>query len=284
VTAIPAAHRLPHLTKRARGFVDGWNRLGSQTAFYIKALGLVWEAVVRYKVETLRLIANMSLGVGALAIIGGTVVIVTTLTMSTGGLVGIQLYRSLSDVGVQALSGFASAYINTRISSPLIADIGLAATIGAGATAQLGAMRINEEIDALEVMGIQTIAYLASTRVVAGVIVVVPLWCMAALSGFLATRILVIFVYGQPPGVYDHYFHTYLQPTDLIWSLLQVIASAVTIMLVHTYYGFNASGGPAGVGEAVGRAVRTSLIVAVAVTLAVAMAAYGVSGNFHLSG
>jgi phospholipid/cholesterol/gamma-HCH transport system permease protein len=284
VTAIPAAHRLPHLTKRVRGFVDGWNRLGSQTAFYVRALGLVWEAMVRYKVETLRLIANMSLGVGALAIIGGTVVIVTTLTMSTGGLVGIQLYRSLSDVGVQALSGFASAYINTRISSPLIADIGLAATIGAGATAQLGAMRINEEIDALEVMGIHTITYLASTRVVAGVIVVVPLWCMAALSGFLATRILVIFVYGQPPGVYDHYFHTYLQPTDLIWSLLQVIASAVTIMLVHTYYGFNASGGPAGVGEAVGRAVRTSLIVAVAVTLAVALAAYGVSGNFHLSG
>ncbi|WP_459953150.1 ABC transporter permease, partial [Mycobacterium avium] len=91
------------------------------------------QATARYKVETLRLIANMSLGVGALAIIGGTVVIVTTLTMSTGGLVGIQLYRSLSDVGVQALSGFASAYINTRISSPLIADIGLAATIGAGA-------------------------------------------------------------------------------------------------------------------------------------------------------
>ncbi|MGV0037280.1 ABC transporter permease [Mycobacterium paraffinicum] len=284
MTAIPAAHRLPRLAKGVRGFADGWNRLGSQTAFYVKALGLVWEAMARYKVETLRLIANMSLGVGALAIIGGTVVIVTTLTMSTGGLVGIQLYRSLSDVGVQALSGFASAYINTRISSPLIADIGLAATIGAGATAQLGAMRINEEIDALEVMGIRTIAYLASTRVLAGVVVVVPLWCMAALSGFLATRMLVIFIYGQPPGVYDHYFHTYLQPTDLIWSLMQVIASAVTIMLVHTYYGFNASGGPAGVGEAVGRAVRTSLIVAVAVTLAVALAAYGVSGNFHLSG
>ena len=71
---------------------------------------------------------------------------------------------------------------------------------------------------------------------------------------------------------------------DLIWSLLQVIASGTAIMLVHTYYGFNASGGPAGVGEAVGRAVRTSLIVATTVTLAVALAVYGQSGNFHLSG
>jgi phospholipid/cholesterol/gamma-HCH transport system permease protein len=94
----------------------------------------------------------------------------------------------------------------------------------------------------------------------------------------------VVVAYGQAPGVYDHYFHTYLQPLDLIWSLLQVIAAGTAIMLVHTYYGFNASGGPAGVGEAVGRAVRASLTVAVAVTLAVALAAYGVSGNFNLSG
>jgi phospholipid/cholesterol/gamma-HCH transport system permease protein len=284
VSAAPSGLYLPRLTNTVRGFVHEWNRLGSQTAFYVRALGSVWQAVVRYRTETLRLIANMSLGVGALAVIGGTVVIVTTLTMSVGGLVGIQLFRSLSDVGVQALSGFASAYINTRLTSPLVADIGLAATIGAGATAQLGAMRINEEIDALEVMGIPTITYLVSTRLVAGVVIAVPLWCMAVLAGYLATRTLVIFAYGQAPGVYDHYFHTYLQPTDLIWSMLQVVGMAITIMLVHTYYGFNASGGPAGVGEAVGRAVRASLVVAVTVTLAVAMAAYGVSGNFNLSG
>ena len=70
----------------------------------------------------------------------------------------------------------------------MTAGVALAATIGAGATAQLGAMRINEEIDALEVMGIRTIAYLASSRVVAGVIVVIPLYCVAALSGFVSAR------------------------------------------------------------------------------------------------
>lgn len=284
MTARPSTLWLPRVTINLLRFVDGWNRLGTQTAFYVRSLIATPQAVLRYRTETLRLIANMSLGVGALAVIGGTVVIVVTLTMSVGSQVGIQLYRSLSDIGVQALSGFASAYINTRLASPLVANIGLAATIGAGATAQLGAMRINEEIDALEVMGIRTITYLVSTRVVAGMIVVVPLWCMAALSGYLATRLLVVVAYGQAPGVYDHYFHTYLQPTDLFWALLQVAGTAITIMLVHTYYGFNASGGPAGVGEAVGRAVRTSLVFAVVVNLAVAMAAYGVSGDFNLSG
>jgi phospholipid/cholesterol/gamma-HCH transport system permease protein len=284
VSAAPAAARFPQLTNSVRGFVEGWNRLGTQTAFYARALALVWDALVRYKGETLRLIANMSLGVGALAIIGGTVVVVTTLVMSTGSFVGIQLYRSLSDIGVEALSGFASAYINTRFAAPLTAAVGLAATIGAGATAQLGAMRINEEIDALEVMGIRTITYLASTRIVAGVVVTVPLWAIASLAGYFATRALVVFAFGQAPGVYDHYFYTYLQPTDLIWSMLQVMVTATVVMLMHTYYGFNATGGPAGVGEAVGRSVRASLTVAVTVQLAVAMAAYGVSGDFNLSG
>jgi phospholipid/cholesterol/gamma-HCH transport system permease protein len=266
------------------GWINGWNRVGTQTAFYARTLGSVWDAFVYYKTEILRLIAQMSLGVGALAVIGGTVVIVAFLTLSTGSLVAIQGYRSLSDVGVEALTGFFSAYVNTRLASPLIAAVGLAATIGAGATAQLGAMRINEEIDALEVMGIRTIAYLASTRLLAGVIVVIPLFCVASIAAFLATRFLTTFAYGQSSGVYDHYFNTFLQPADLIWSLLQVIAMGIVVMLVHTYYGFTASGGPAGVGEAVGRAVRTSLIAAVFVTLAMALSIYGQSGNFHLSG
>ncbi len=282
--AAPSGARLPRLTNTARRFAEGWNRLGSQTAFYIKALGLVWDALVRYKLEILRQIADMSLGVGALALIGGTVAVVCTLTLSVGSFVAIQLFRSLSDIGVQALSGFASAYITTRFAAPTIAAIGLAATIGAGATAQLGAMRISEEIDALEVMGIRAITYLVSTRVIAGVLVSVPLWCIVTLAQFVATRFIVVFSFGQSSGVYDHYFHTYLQPTDLVWALLEVIATAVVVMLIHTYYGFNASGGPAGVGEAVGRAVRASLAVAIAVNLAVAMAAYGVAGNFHLSG
>ena len=123
-------------------------------------------------------------------------------------------------------------------------------------------MRISEEIDALEVMGIRSVAYLASTRVVAGMVVVIPLYCIAVLMAFLATRIGTTFVYGQCAGVYDHYFNTFFNPTDVIWSFLQSSAMAVVMMLVHTYYGYTATGGPAGVGEAVGRAVRTSMVVA----------------------
>lgn len=265
-------------------WIEGWRRLGRQTEFYGLTLKGIGDALVSYKVESMRLISQMSLGLGALAIIGGTLVIVGFLTLSAGAWIAVQAYNQLADVGVEALAGFTSAFLNVRITSPLVAGIGLAATVGAGATAQLGAMRINEEIDALEVMGIRSIAYLASTRVLAGVVVVIPLYCIAVQVAFVAARVGTTFFYGQSTGVYDHYFNTFLNPVDVIWSFLQAISMAIVVMLVHTYYGFTASGGPAGVGEAVGRAVRASLVVSSLVTLFVSLAIYGQSGNFNLSG
>jgi phospholipid/cholesterol/gamma-HCH transport system permease protein len=272
------------LRRTVSGWVDGWNRMGRQTRFYGRTLRGVWDAIVYYPGEVIRLIAQMGLGAGALAVIGGTIAIVGFLTLSTGALVAVQGYDQFSTVGVEALTGFASAFFNVRLIAPLVSGVGMAATIGAGATAQIGAMRINEEIDALEVIGIRTIAYLASARVIAGIIVVIPLYCVAVLMSFFAARFGTTFIYGQSTGVYDHYFRTFLNPTDLIWSFLQAVSMALVIMLVHTYYGFTASGGPAGVGEAVGRAVRTSLIVAALVTVMISLAVYGQSGNFNLSG
>ncbi len=274
----------PGLQKAVDTRIDGLIRIGAQAQFYFRTIGYTRDALIHYKGETIRLIAQMSLGTGALAIVGGTVVIVGFLTLSTGALVAVQGYNQFANVGVEALTGFASAFFNVRLIAPVIAGIALAATIGAGATAQLGAMRINEEIDALEVMGVRSIAYLASNRVIAGVVVVMPLYCVAMITAFLAARFGTTVIYGQSSGVYDHYFNTFLNPTDIIWSFFQAVLMAVVIMLVHTYYGYNASGGPAGVGEAVGRAVRTSMICAVFVVLFVSLAIYGQSGNFNLAG
>lgn len=274
----------PRLRGMARSIGDAWNQLGLQTQFYGQTVRSVGDAVVHYRAEVAVQVAQMSLGAGALAVVGGTIVIVAFLTMSAGALIAVQGYNTLAGVGVEALTGFTSAYLNVRIIGPLTTGIGLAATIGAGATAQLGAMRISEEIDALEVMGVRSISYLASTRLLAGAIVVVPLYCVAVLMSFVSARVGTTVVYGQSTGVYDHYFRTFLNPADLVWSFVQAVAMALTVMVIHTYYGYTASGGPAGVGEAVGRAVRTSLIVVVFVTLVISLSVYGRSGNFNLSG
>ncbi|OBA70295.1 ABC transporter permease [Mycobacterium sp. 1245805.9] len=274
----------PYLQRGLRRWAGGWTRIGIQTQFYGRTVSSVGDVFLRYKPELLRLIAQMGLGTGALAVVGGTTVIVAFLTITTGALAAVIGYNQFSDIGVEALTGFASAYFNVRLAAPLTSGIALAATIGAGATAQLGAMRINEEIDALEVMGIRSIAYLASTRLVAGVIVVIPLYCVAVLAAFASAKISTTVIYGQSTGVYDHYFNTFLYPMSLVWSFLLAVSMAVVIMLVHTYYGYTASGGPAGVGEAVGRAVRTSLVASGVLTVFISLAIYGQSGGFNLSG
>ena len=283
MTAVPSKPR-PRLHRASRSLSGGWNQIGEQAYFYAKTVSSIPDAVVNYRTELYRLIAQMGLGAGALAIVGGTVAIVGFLTITTGALVAVQGYNQLASVGFEALTGFASAFFNVRLIVPGTTAVALSATIGAGATAQLGAMRINEEIDALEVIGIRSVTYLASTRVIAGVIVVIPLYCVAVMMAFLAARTGTTVIYGQGSGVYDHYFNTFLNPTDLIWSFFQVVAIAVVIMLVHTYYGYTATGGPAGVGEAVGRAVRTSMVVAAIEIIFISLAVYGQSGNFNLAG
>lgn len=283
-TSVIVCQRFPRLTRTLRGLRLELQHLGDQTRFYGDVFGSLVEVFTRYKIEFLRQLAMMSLGTGALAVIGGTVVVVAFLTVSTSGALASQGYNQLSQVGVEALNGFVSAFAMTRLVTPVTAAVAFAATLGAATTAQLGAMRINEEIDALEVMGVRAVTYLASTRVVAGVIVVIPLYCVALVLAYVAGDAITTVLYGQSDGVYVHYFNTFFNPADALRSFLVTIAEVVVIMLVHTYYGFTASGGPAGVGEAVGRATRTSLIVAVFVILFVTLAVYGQTGNFNFAG
>ncbi|CAJ1494120.1 ABC transporter permease [[Mycobacterium] kokjensenii] len=274
----------PRVAQEIRRPIAAMGRVGDHTIFYGKAIATTPFAFAHYRREVIRLIAEISMGTGTLAMIGGTVVIVGFLTLAAGGTLAVQGYSSLGNIGIEALTGFLAAFINVRISAPVVAGIGLAATFGAGVTAQLGAMRINEEIDALESMAIRPIAYLVSTRIVAGLVAIVPLYAIAVILSFVASRFTTVFLFGQSAGLYDHYFRTFLNPIDLLWSFLQAFLMAITILLIHTYFGYFAAGGPAGVGVAVGNAVRTSLIVVVSVTLLVSLSVYGASGNFNLAG
>lgn len=276
--------RFPRLTRSIRARAGDWNRLGEQTAFHAKTLASIREAITKYPAETLRVIAEMSLGAGALALIGGEVVILAVLTGSAAAAVGVFGYLQTDSLGIGALTGFFSAYVNVRLQLPLIIANGLAATIGAGATAQIGAMRISEEIDALEVIGIRSIPYLTATRVLGGLLVTPPLYCVTFVGSVLTTRAVVVLAYHQGAGGFDHYFNTFLLPRDVILSGVECLAQATIVMLIHTYYGYTASGGPAGVGEAVGRAVRASIVVSIAITFVLSLVLYGKSGDFHLSG
>lgn len=274
----------PRLTHQFQRPIDTLGRLGDHALFYGRAIAGAPFATIHHRREIIRLVAEISMGSGALAMVGGTMAIVGFLTLAAGGTLAVQGYSSLGNIGIEALTGFLASFIDVRIAAPVVAGIGLAATFGAGVTAQLGAMRINEEIDALESMAIHPISFLVSTRIMAGMIAITPLYAIAVILSFVASRTVTVILFGQSAGVYDHYFTTFLNPIDLLWSFVQAIMMALTVLLIHTYFGYFASGGPSGVGVAVGNAVRTSLVVVVSVTLLVQLSIYGVNGNFNLSG
>lgn len=260
------------------------DQLGEQLSFYGKSLAWLWKAVTRYYKEVLRLIAEVSLGSGALAIIGGSAGVIAFLTFFTGTEVGLEGYQGLNQIGVARFAGFISAYFNTREISPLVAGLALSATVGSGFTAQLGAMRISEEIDALEVMGLPSIPYLVTTRIFAGLIAVIPLYVVGLLASYIATRFIVTAYYGQSSGTYDHAFHQFLPPIDVVYSFFKVLIFAVVIMLIHCYYGYYASGGPAGVGVAVGRAVRTAIVAINIIDLFLSLALWGATATVRVAG
>lgn len=260
------------------------DNLGLQLAFYLRVIAWMPRTITRYPREIMRLLTEVTFGRGSLAVIGGTVGVITTMSFFTGIEVGMQGHSALEQLGTSAFAGFFSAYFNTREIAPLVAGIALAATVGCGFTAQLGAMRISEEVDALEVMAIPSLPYLVTTRVLAGLIAIIPLYMIGLLASYFATKITITAVYGQSEGTYDHYFNLFLPPEDVLWSFFKVLVFAVLVIMIHCYYGYYASGGPVGVGVAVGRAVRTSIVVINVADLMMSMAIWGTTTTVRLAG
>lgn len=264
--------------------VDSLVGLGGELRFYIRALAWIPRTIRQYPRDVVRLLADVSFGSGALAVIGGTLGVMVGMSLFTGSVVGMQGYAALDQIGTSTLNGFISAYFNTREIAPLVASLALSATVGAGFTAQLGAMRISEEIDALEVMAVRSLPYLVTSRVIAGFIAVIPLYVIGLLTSYLGSRIVTVNFYGQSAGTYDHYFNLFLPPIDILLSFAKVLAFSVLIILIHCYYGYRATGGPAGVGLAVGKAVRRSIVSVAILDLMLSMAFWGTTTTVRIAG
>src|ERR1700729_1130193 len=238
--------------------LSGLDGIFDQFRFYGRILRSMPKAL-HHRGEIATLISDIALGAGALGIGGGMFFVVTSIAFFTGTEVGLEGFNGLQQIGAQAFTGVISSLANTREITPLVAGIALAAQVGAGFTAQLGAMRISEEVDALEVMGVNSVVYLVATRVWAALITMIPLYLAALFASFLASELIVTKFFGLSSGTYTHYFRLYLPPLDIFYSFLKAMVFAVLVTFVHCYYGYNATGGPAGVGVAGRRANPLSL-------------------------
>jgi len=279
-----ATLKKPNLFSRAGSRVVGsLTHLGEQLSFMAKSLGDIVFAS-RHVGEISRLISDITLGAGALIVGAGTVGVIFFMSFFTGTQVGLEGFKGLELIGAEAFTGFLSAFANTREITPLIAGVTLAAQVGAGFTAELGAMRVNEEIDALEVMAIRPVPYLVSTRIIAALVAITPLYLIALFSSYIATDLVVTKLLGLSAGTYNHYFDLFLPPIDILYSLIKAAIFAVAVALIHCYYGFNASGGPAGVGVAVGRAIRASIVAVNVLNLMLSAFMWGVSDTVRIAG
>jgi phospholipid/cholesterol/gamma-HCH transport system permease protein len=257
---------------------------GDQLLFYIRAIAWTPRAIRRYRGQIWTILGEVAFGAGGLPLIAGTVGVIAFLAFFAGTEVGLQGYASLSQIGVSKFTAFISAYFNTREVAPLISAIALAATVGCGYTARLGAMRISEEIDALEVMGVPSLPFLVTTRMIAAFLAVIPLYIVALFASYLSPRLITTLIYGQSTGTYDHYFTVFLPPQDMVYSFLKLIVLAVLIILIHCYYGYSASGGPAGVGIAVGKAIRSSIVTVVVADFFLSFAIWGSTTTVRITG
>ncbi|MEA2340181.1 MAG: phospholipid/cholesterol/gamma-HCH transport system permease protein, partial [Solirubrobacteraceae bacterium] len=164
------------------------------------------------------------------------------------GIEGAYFNRS---VGAPAYAGVFSAWCDLRELVPYAFGYMMAAKVGTGIVAELGSMRISDEIDALEVMGIDSVTFLCATRLLAAWLVLPFVYLAAIGAGFFASYLAVVQQIGEvSSGGFFLIFWMFQNPPDLLYSVIKGMSMATAIVLVGCYYGYNASGGPVGVGTA----------------------------------
>jgi phospholipid/cholesterol/gamma-HCH transport system permease protein len=175
------------------------------------------------------------------------------------GIEGAYFNRS---VGAPAYAGVFAAWCDLRELVPYAFGYMMAAKVGTGIVAELGSMRISDEIDALEVMGIDSMTFLCATRLLAAWIVLPFMYIAAIGAGFFASYLAVVVQIGEvSQGGYSLIFWQFQNPPDLLFSLTKAMVMATVIVLVGCYYGYTASGGPVGVGTATAKSMVLNIVL-----------------------
>jgi phospholipid/cholesterol/gamma-HCH transport system permease protein len=267
-----------------RLFQTQFRTVGQMVVFVAQTVYLLPLTVRKYRRETVDRMINLAWGRGSLLVDGGVISVLVVLGIAIGGMVAIEAWATLNIMGFGALSGIVGGLANVREMGPLVAGIAFAAQCGCRMTAEIGAMRIAEEIDAIEAMGLRPIPFVVGTRLVGGLLCVIPGYALTLLTSFFVSNIMIRGFYHAAGGTYDHYFVEFLSPTDLVYSTVKATVFAAAVIVIHCYYGYFASGGPVGVGQASGRAVRASLVAVMTLDFFLTVILWGIKPTFVFKG
>ncbi|GGC77352.1 ABC transporter permease [Hoyosella rhizosphaerae] len=259
---------------RLKGSFEG---LDGHIMFGVKMFAGIPMAIARYRKHILTEVGNISFGKASLLSGGGTIGVVGGMAIVAAVMVSIEIHRALGLLGFTALSGLAGSIANTQAIAPLIASLAIAAKVGTGFTAQLGSMRVSDEIDALDTLGVPSITFLATVRMLAMLIVIAPVYMVGLLGAYLASRFVIVGMLGESSGTYDYYFRQSITPEYFAYSILMTVIFAIIIAVICCSYGYNAGGGPEGVGRAAGTAVRTTILTIALAAMVLVFGLYGLT-------
>jgi phospholipid/cholesterol/gamma-HCH transport system permease protein len=192
----------------------------------------------------------------------GSAIVIWGLAFILGLQCGIEGAYFSRSVGAPSNAGTFAAWCDLREIMPYAFGYMMSAKVGTGLVAEIGAMRISDEIDALEVMGISSITFLCATRLLGAWLVLPAVYVGAVGAGFLASYVAVVQQIGEvSSGGYFVIFWMFQNPPDLVYSLIKGMAMATVIVLVGCYYGYTASGGPVGVGTATAKSMVLNTVM-----------------------
>ena len=233
---------------------DWLSSLGEIARFSGRVMGLVYSGrVLKFFGESLR---------QAGLLITGSAIVIWGLTFILGLQCGIEGAYFNRSVGSPSYAGVFAAWCDLREVIPYAFGYMMAAKVGTGIVAEIGAMRISDEIDALEVMGVNPMIFLCATRLLAAWLTLPFIYLFGVGVGYFASWLAVVKQIAEvSSGGYFLIFWEFQNPPDLIFSLIKGMTMATVIVLVGCYYGYTAGGGPVGVGTATAKSMVLNIVL-----------------------
>ena len=282
-TAVPSAYFTTRLFA-ARALREAFRVPGQWAVFIAQTFWFLPLTIRRYRRQTLQQMNSLAWGRGSIIVDGGVISVLLLLGIAVAAVVAIESFAVLNIIGFGPLSGIVAGVGCIREVGPLAGGIAFASQTGCRMTAEIGAMRIAEEIDAVEAMGLRPVPFVVGTRLVGGLLCVIPGYVVTLVTTLLVMDTVLRVFHHQPGGTYRHYVVEFVTPRDLVYSVIKVAIFCAVVTLIHCYYGYFVTGGPVGVGLASGRAVRASLVMILVLDFSLTVMLWGLRPVFVFKG
>ncbi|MCW3064673.1 MAG: hypothetical protein JWN32_1845 [Solirubrobacterales bacterium] len=253
----PSEPSAPNAVERiARGFSDPVRRLLTEAGEIASFAGRTIIEIpgsLRYSAEMLRQVGIL---------ITGSVLVLLAMQFTFGLTCGNESVYVLRGYGASSYAGVFSALCPIREATPFMFAYMVGAKIGCGYVAELGSMRINEEIDAMESLGINPMRYLVSTRLIANILISAPVFIIG-LAVFYLGEVFVILgqIHEISLGAWQSVHWSFTDGLSIFYSYLKTLVMWICIIIASMYYGYRAKGGPVGVGAATARSMMVALVI-----------------------